>query len=168
MIQKVAMGQAFRLAYPSLYAGMYDAAEITQGADLPADAIIIDQSPPVQRADYGYREPAVNRDTGEIVEAGAELCRECRDAPALDNSAYCGACESLLLGDQQPAMMPVSDDARARLGVFTRGHFIPEPCAPHYTFESRHDPTYSRRRTLPGMRPDNSECGACESLTGPR
>ena len=56
-----------------------------------------------------FLDPAVNQETGEIVEGGADLCRECRDAPALENSAYCGACESLLLGDQQPAMMPVSE-----------------------------------------------------------
>ena len=109
MIQKVAMGQAFRLAYPSLYAGMYDAAEITEGGDLPPCPVIIDQDARVHLPDYSHSIPPVNRETGEIVEADAELCRECRAAPALDNSAYCGACESLLLGDQQPAMMPVSE-----------------------------------------------------------
>ena len=55
MIQKVAMGQAFRLAYPSLYAGMYDGAEITVGADLPLDSVIIE----AVRADDG---PQVDED----------------------------------------------------------------------------------------------------------
>ena len=72
MIQKVAVGQAFRLAYPSLYTGMYDAAEITEGADLPLDSVIIegrvDALPAQQEVDEDYEAARADQEQREEKE----------------------------------------------------------------------------------------------------
>ena len=64
MIQKVAISQAFRLAYPSLYAGMYDAAEITDGAELPLDSVT-EPLPCLQDGDSDPEAVQVDQEQGQ-------------------------------------------------------------------------------------------------------
>ena len=46
MIQKVAIGQCHRFAYPSLFAGMYEQSEVVPGQALPVEPMIIDAPAP--------------------------------------------------------------------------------------------------------------------------
>ena len=41
---------------------------------------------------------------------GAAVCQNCDKKPVLENSAYCSACEFEMFGDQQPPMMPISEE----------------------------------------------------------
>ena len=47
MIQKVAASQAFRFAFPRLFAGAYDQSEIGPDTDLPDDVITVEMSPQI-------------------------------------------------------------------------------------------------------------------------
>ena len=44
------------------------------------------------------------------IPQGAAVCQNCDAKPALDNSAYCSACEFDMFGDLQPPMIPVSEE----------------------------------------------------------
>ena len=44
------------------------------------------------------------------IPQGVAVCQNCDAKPAMDNSAYCSACEFEMFGDQQPALTPVAED----------------------------------------------------------
>ena len=44
------------------------------------------------------------------IPQGVPVCQNCDAKPALANSAYCSACEFEMFGDQQPPMIPVSEE----------------------------------------------------------
>ena len=44
------------------------------------------------------------------IPQGVAICQNCDAKPALANSAYCSACEFEMFGDQQPPMVPVSEE----------------------------------------------------------
>ena len=44
------------------------------------------------------------------IPQGVAVCQNCDAKPALENSAYCSACEFEMFGDQQPALTPVSEE----------------------------------------------------------
>ena len=62
MIQKCAISTAFRFAFPNLFRGMYDGAEVGQGEELPQDAVVIEANPT----------PRGVRDTGEMLPPAAD------------------------------------------------------------------------------------------------
>ena len=84
MIRKVALAQAHREAYPSLFAGLYEQAEGDTATALPEDAVIIDAVPdqppgPAKRAtDADYP------DAKEQLRMGEELAREL-NGPRVDH-----------------------------------------------------------------------------------
>ena len=44
------------------------------------------------------------------IPQGVAVCQNCDAKPAIDNSAYCSACEFEMFGDQQPALAPVAEE----------------------------------------------------------
>ena len=44
------------------------------------------------------------------IPQGVAVCQNCDAKPALPNSAYCSACEFEMFGEQQPPMMPISEE----------------------------------------------------------
>ena len=69
------------------------------------------QEEPTRLAEWGHEHAMPATEPLDIPQ-GVAVCQNCDAKPALENSAYCSACEFEMFGDQQPD--PVAPPAKAK------------------------------------------------------